>query len=308
MLPRFNFAKLKESLTKTRETFYKKVSETITRKAHIDANTIDELEEVLISCDLGYDLVEKIIGQARSKILTVGDRSFESIVRIIKDELRNMLNFDDNDLLLKIQNSPKPFVIIFVGVNGSGKTTTLGKLAHNFQEYGFSTVIGSADTFRAAANDQLKVWAKRSNVAVIEKDSGDPASVAFDTVKKAIDEKIDIVLIDTAGRLHNNKNLMNEINKIQKVVAGQVEDQSLETLLVIDGNSGQNALRQAQEFGTYIKLTGLIITKLDGSAKGGVIFQICNDRKLPIRFLGVGEGVDDLQIFDAQKFLEAMIP
>ncbi len=308
MLPKINFSRLKEGLTKTRDSIVKKISETVTRKAKIDASTIDDLEEVLISCDLGADLVDKIIEHARNKILSSDNRSFENILHIIKEELKNIISINDEDFILRIKNSSKPFVVMFVGINGSGKTTTLGKLANNLKEYELSVIIGSADTFRAAANDQLKIWADRANVDIIEKKSNDPASVAFDTVKNAIENKIDVVLIDTAGRLHNNKNLMEEINKIQKVVGTLIDESSLETLLVIDGNSGQNALIQAEEFGKYIKLTGLIVTKLDGSAKGGAVFQICNNNQLPIRFIGVGERMEDLQMFDSKEFLEAMLP
>jgi fused signal recognition particle receptor len=308
LFPKINFSKLKQGLTKTRDSLINKITETITRKANIDANTIDELEDILISSDIGYDLTEKIISNTRSKILAENNRSTDYIMTIIKDELNTSMPIMNNDFFEKIENSQKPFVITLVGINGAGKTTTVGKLANNLKELGLSVIIGSADTFRAAANDQLKIWAERADVELIENLSSDPASVVYDTVQKAINNKTDVVIIDTAGRLHNNKNLMNELNKIQKVTSNFIDNSRIETLLVLDGNAGQNAINQANEFNKYIDITGLIITKLDGTAKGGAIFQICENNKLPIRFIGVGEGLEDLQFFDTKRFIEAIIP
>ena len=306
MLPKINFSRLKEGLAKTRDSFVKKITESVTRKAVLDSSTIDNLEEALISCDLGFDLTEKIIENSRSKLLGSGERSFDNILDIIKDELKKIIVSEEEDFISIVKKSDKPFVILFVGINGAGKTTTLGKLALKLKENGLSVVIGSADTFRAAANAQLKIWADKAKVDIIEKKSNDPASVAYETVKKAISEKIDVVLIDTAGRLHNNKNLMEEIKKIQKVVSDLITNNRMEILLVLDGNAGQNAIVQAHEFGKYVDITGLIITKLDGSAKGGAIFQICDYKRIPIRFIGVGEAIDDLQQFSTENYIDAL--
>jgi fused signal recognition particle receptor len=308
LFPKIDFSKLKQGLFKTRASIVNKITETLTRKATIDADTLDELESVLLSSDLGYDLTEKIISNVRSKILSENNRSVDSIMSAIKHELISILPEGNKDFLNTIQESKKPYVIILVGINGAGKTTTVGKLANNFKELGYSVIIGSADTFRAAANDQLKIWAERANVELIDNLSSDPASVVYDTIQKAITYNIDIVIIDTAGRLHNNKNLMNELNKIQNVSKALIANSKIETFLVLDGNSGQNAINQVNEFSKYVDITGLIITKLDGTAKGGAIFQICYNKKWPIRFIGVGEGLEDLQFFDPIKFVEAIIP
>lgn len=306
LIPLIDFGKLKSGLSKTRNNILNKISEAITRKAFIDEEIIETLEETLINCDLGLSLTEKIINSARKAILSNSDRSIESIIKIIKNELTLLLTHSNNNLFEKIKSNKKPYIILFVGINGSGKTTTVGKLASKLKAGGLEVIIGSADTFRAAANDQLKIWAERAKVHLIETVSSDPASVAFESIKKAIESNIDIVLIDTAGRLHNNKNLMSELNKIKKVISSLVPGAPQETFLVVDGNSGQNAIVQANEFNNFVDLTGIIVTKLDGTAKGGIIFQICEQKKLPVSFIGVGESIDDLQEFNMSMYVDAI--
>lgn len=306
LIPRIDFGRLKEGLAKTRNNIINKLSEAITRKANIDEQTIEELEEALIGCDLGTDLTEKLIANARKKILSNSDRSLNSVIRTIKEELKSLLVNEDCSFIEKINNSQKPYVLLIVGINGSGKTTTVGKLAYLLKTNGLRVIIGSADTFRAAANDQLKVWAERAQADLIDADSGDPASVAFSTVKTALEKEIDVVLIDTAGRLHSNKNLMNELKKIKNVVCNLLPGAPHDTFLVIDGNSGLNAVIQANEFSESVTLSGLIVTKLDGTAKGGTVFQICNDKRIPVKFVGVGEGLEDLQSFSLDRYLDAI--
>jgi fused signal recognition particle receptor len=301
----FNLDKLKKGLTKTRNNLVAKISETITRKAKLDINTIEELEEVLVSSDIGFKISENIIEKVRSLLIKESDRSIENIKRIIKDELVSIVNQTNSVKDFEI-GKYKPFVILIIGVNGSGKTTSIGKLAHNFKSAGLNVVIGSADTFRAAANDQLDIWAKRANVSIVESKSSDPSAVAYDTIQVAKKNNADVVLIDTAGRLHTQKNLMEELSKIKKVVSNNLPYAPNEILLVIDGTAGQNALYQAQEFNKFTDITGLIISKLDGTAKGGIVFQICNEKKIPIRYIGIGEGIEDLQNFDANAFVEAI--
>jgi fused signal recognition particle receptor len=301
----FNFSKLKEGLSKTRDNLVNKISETISRKAKLDVTTIEELEEVLISSDIGFDTTERIIEKVRSLMLKDTDRSIENVKEVIKNELVQIV---ENDTSLKDfdVNGYKPFVILVIGVNGSGKTTSIGKLAYNFKSAGLSVIVGAADTFRAAANDQLDIWAKRAGVQIIDSKSNDPSAVAYDTIQTAKKNNVDVVLIDTAGRLHTQKNLMEELAKIQKVIANNLSHAPNEIWLVLDGTAGQNALYQANEFKKFADITGLIITKLDGTAKGGIVFQICSEKKIPIRYIGVGEGIEDLQSFDAHSFVNAI--
>lgn len=306
ILGNINFSKLKEGLAKTRNGIVNRITETFTGKANIDENTLAELEEILITSDIGFETAEKIIEQTRATLVKDKDRSIENVKEIIKTELISILE-SSNKNNLEIDINKKPVVILVVGVNGSGKTTSVGKLAYNFKSAGLSVLIGSADTFRAAANDQLDIWAKRANVEIIESATKDPSAVAFDTVKEAINRKIDVVLIDTAGRLQNQKNLMEELGKIKRVISTIIPDAPNEIFLVLDGTAGQNAVYQADEFEKYTDITGLIITKLDGTAKGGVIFKICHDKKIPVRFIGVGEGIEDLQTFSPREYVEAII-
>lgn len=301
----FSFDKLKNGLAKTRNKIVNSINEAVTGKAVIDDITIDQLEEILVSSDIGYDTAERIIENVRISLKAEKDRSQINILKIVREELVKLLNQNvnnDSDYL-----SHKPFVILIIGVNGAGKTTTIGKLANNYKKIGCRVIVGAADTFRAAANEQLDIWAERAGVDIIQRGKGsDPSSVAFDTVKKAIDEKYDVVLIDTAGRLHNKSNLMNELSKIKRVISKLIPDAPHQTLLVLDGNTGQNAIVQAEEFSKVTELSGLVITKLDGTAKGGVVFQISAKQKVPVKYIGVGEGIEDLQEFDPESFVNAI--
>jgi len=300
-----NFKKLKEGLTKTRNNIFNKITETITRKAVIDESTLEEIEEILISSDIGISTTEKIIQKARTLLLKESERDFDKLKDIIKSELLSLININNNEQY-EIEKY-KPFVILIIGVNGSGKTTTIGKLAYNFRNSGLKVTIGSADTFRAAANEQLEIWAKRAGVEIISSATKDPSAVAFDTIKAAQNNSSDIVIIDTAGRLHTHKNLMEELGKIKRVINNLLPYAPNEIYLVIDGTSGQNALYQVNEFEKYTNITGLIITKLDGTAKGGIVFRIASEKNIPIKYIGVGEGIEDLQTFSPKDFVEAIM-
>lgn len=302
----FNLNKLKDGLSKTRDKLVNKINETITGRAAVDEKTLDELEEILISADIGYDSAVRIIDKARILFRDEKNRSYESLIGIIKSELESILNVNDASGLDEIPKF-KPYIILVVGINGTGKTTTIGKLAYNFKNKGLKVLLGAADTFRAAAGEQLDLWAKKAGVDIVQKVKGsDPSSVAFDALQKAVNEKYDIVLIDTAGRLHNRANLMEELRKIKKVMNKVVSYAPNETLLVLDGATGQNALIQSEEFSKVADINGLVITKLDGTAKGGVVFQICAKQKIPVKYIGIGEGIDDLQGFDPQLFVSAI--
>jgi len=301
-----NFKKLKDGLTKTRDKLINSITETISGKAVIDNRTLDEIEEILITSDIGFDTTETIIENARKSLKNEKDRSATGIIETVKKQLSEVLksNYTSNrDDIKKF----KPYIILIVGVNGVGKTTTIGKLAYNFNKAGLKVIVGAADTFRAAANEQLEIWAKRAGVEIYQKEKGtDPSSVAFDTVKKAQKENYDIVLIDTAGRLHNKTHLMEELGKIKRVLAKVATYAPNETLLVLDGTTGQNAVFQAEEFKKVTDITGLIITKLDGTAKGGVVFQISSKLKVPVKYIGIGEAIDDLQTFNPDLFVSAL--
>ena len=304
----FNIDRLKLGLNKTRNKLVNTITETFTGKAVIDDNTLNELEEILISSDLSADLSEKIIINLRAKLKNEKDRTIANIIDLLKSELLQILQPDENNQRTKVSKEQvKPYVILIVGVNGVGKTTTVGKLAYNFRQAGNKVIVGAADTFRAAANEQLDIWAKRADVEIIQQNMGtDPSSVAFDAVKKAVDGKFDVVIIDTAGRLHSKINLMNELNKIKRAIEKVLQGAPHDTFLVLDATVGQNALIQASEFDKFIATSGLIITKLDGTAKGGAIFQICEKYNVPVKFIGVGENIDDLQSFDPKLFVSAL--
>lgn len=304
----FNFDRLKSGLAKTRDKIINSITETVSGKASIDEKTLDEIEEILISSDIGFDTVEKIIEESRIQLKSEKDRSGLNIIQTVKNELVSVFDFGSTEPdKLDYINKFKPYVILIVGINGAGKTTTIGKLAYNFKNAGLKVIVGAADTFRAAANEQLEVWAKRAGVEIVQKGRGsDPSSVAYDVIDTAMKSAIDVVLIDTAGRLHNKANLMEELSKIKRVIQKLLPHAPNETLLVIDGNTGQNALVQVEEFSKVTDLTGLVITKLDGTAKGGVIFQICHKQKIPVKYIGVGEKIDDLQEFDAKQFVNAI--
>ena len=301
-----NFSKLKEGLSKTRNRLFNSITETVSGKAVIDNATLNEIEEILISSDIGFGTTESIIESVRMTLKSDKDRTTPNIIETVKKELTTILNNNyvtNGDKVAQF----KPYVILVVGVNGVGKTTTIGKLAHNFKKAGLRVIVGAADTFRAAANEQLEIWAKRADVEIFMKDKGsDPSSVAFDTLKKAKKENYDVVIIDTAGRLHNKTNLMEELSKIRRVLNKMISYAPNETLLVLDGTSGQNAILQADEFIKVTDVNGLIITKLDGTAKGGVVFQVCAKQKIPVKYIGVGEGIDDLQTFNPELFVSAL--
>ncbi len=301
----FNFNKLKEGLSKTREKIFNSITETVTGKAVIDEITLDRIEEILLGSDIGFDTTEKIIESVKKNLKSEKDRSGENIIEIVKQELTEVLsieNFNGKDL-----SANKPHIILIVGVNGVGKTTTIGKLANNYKKIGKKVIVGAADTFRAAANEQLEIWAKRADVDIIQSIKGtDPSSVVFETVKKSIDDNYDIVLIDTAGRLHNKTNLMNELDKIRRVIKKLLPDAPHETLLVLDATTGQNAIKQAQEFGKIVPITGLILAKLDGTARGGVVLAIRDQLKIPVKFVGLGETPSDIETFNPERFVTAL--
>lgn len=303
-----NMNKLTSGLKKTRDKLFDGINETFTGKAKLDDATLDELEDILITCDLGVDSAMEVIDNARTKLKSNTDREKETVLDSVKESLKEILiKEDEKSGEYEILEKYKPYVILIVGVNGAGKTTTIGKLAYNYRQAGLNVVIGSGDTFRAAANEQLDVWAERAGVRVISKESGsDPSSVAFETLQEAKKENADVVLIDTAGRLHTKNNLMEELKKIRKVLSKVLDYAPNETFLVVDGNTGQNALIQAREFSKFTELTGLIVTKLDGTAKGGIIFQIAKELDIPVRYIGVGEAIDDLQTFDPKNYVSAL--
>ena len=302
----FNFDKLKNGLVKTRTKLVNSLNETISGKALIEEDFLEKLLDILISSDMGVDVADKIITKTRIKLKNEKDRTNANIIRIVKSEMVAIFN---NDKLIEdknINSSLTPYVILVIGVNGAGKTTTVGKLANNMHKNGLEVVVGAADTFRAAASEQLNIWANRAKVRIIQKPGGDPSSVAFEAVSAAIKDHADVVIIDTAGRLHNKTNLMIELSKIKRVISKIIPNAPHETLLVLDGNIGQNAIVQADEFSKVTEVTGLVITKLDGTAKGGVIFQIFDKQKIPVKYIGVGEDVDDLQDFDPEAFVSAI--
>jgi fused signal recognition particle receptor len=307
MFDKLRFSRLKEGLTKTRGRIIDGIKETISGKALIDDEILEEIEEILISGDVGFDTSHKIIEKTRINLTAQSSRDKETFMELLKEEMISALTSNDESQENNNQDTLKPFVYLIVGVNGSGKTTTIGKLANNFSKSGKKVTVGAADTFRAAANEQLDIWAKRAGVKIIESKTGDdPSSIVFNTLKSAKEDESDIVIIDTAGRLHTKRNLMEELNKINRVFAKVIDYAPNETFLVVDGNTGQNALIQAKEFSKFTNLTGLIVTKLDGTAKGGILFRIADELKIPVRFIGVGEGIDDLQFFDPKNYVEAL--
>lgn len=304
-----NFDKLKTGLSKTRDNLLKKINETFTGKAQVDEEVLEKLEEILITSDIGVNMTMSIIENVKVELKEKKERDVNTIYQLVKTHLINALSAPG--VFKEYQpdiETKKPFVILIVGVNGVGKTTTIGKLAYNFRKSGLSVIVGAADTFRAAANEQLEIWAKRADVELISKFKGaDPSSVAYETIDIAISKKKDVVLIDTAGRLHNKTNLMNELSKIRRVINKQLSHAPDEIWLVLDGNTGQNAIVQANEFSKATELTGIIVTKLDGTAKGGVVLNIVEKLNIPVRYVGVGEGIEDLQSFDPKSYVEALI-
>lgn len=302
--------KLNQGLEKTKQGFFSKISKAVAGKSTIDITFLDELEEALMSSDVGLNTAVKIIDRLEERAkqdkyineAELNDFLKEEVVRIFEES--NSISEDE----FKLTSANKPHVVMVVGVNGVGKTTSIGKIAHQFKsKQGLDVVLGAADTFRAAAIDQLKVWGDRVEVPVIAKEMGsDPASVAYETLNSLPAKQADLVIIDTAGRLHNKVGLMDELTKVKRVMQKVYSDAPHEVLLVLDATTGQNAIEQAKQFTAATEVTGIILTKLDGSAKGGVILGIADEYKIPIRYIGVGEGIDDLQIFDASKFVNAL--
>lgn len=303
------FNSFRDRLSKTRNNLVIRIKETISGKANIDSNTLEQLEEILISSDVGSGLSNKIIENVRTEILNKKDRTSEKIIfDVLKSELKKIFDNNSSSKLSKSNHQSKPYVILVIGVNGAGKTTTIGKLAYNYKTQGKKVLIAASDTFRAAASEQLEIWSKRASAdIVINEKSIDPSSVAYEAIDKSLKENYDILLIDTAGRLHNKVYLMDELNKLNRIISKKLNRAPDETLLVLDGNSGQNAIVQTDEFSKTALITGLVITKLDGTAKGGIVFQICEKKKIPVKYIGVGEGINDLKPFNAEEFISAIV-
>jgi fused signal recognition particle receptor len=301
---------LEQGLQKTREGFLSKITKAIAGKSTVDTEVLDNLEDALVSADVGIETTVKIIEQIEARVAKDKYLNTSELNKILKEEVQNILVAAPQDTSYENYELPaghKPHVILVVGVNGVGKTTTIGKLAHNFSKAGKSVLLGAADTFRAAAVDQLTIWSERTGVDIVKKEMGsDPASVAFDTVKSGVAKNMDVIIIDTAGRLHNKIHLMDELSKIKKVIQKVIPDAPHEVMLVLDGSTGQNALEQAKHFTAATDVTALTITKLDGTAKGGVVLAIASQFKIPVKFIGVGEKAEDLLVFDKQLFVEGL--
>lgn len=299
---------LDKGLETTKKSFFSKLSTAIAGRSTVDVEVLDDLEEVLITADVGVPTTLKIIEAIENRVAKDKYLGTEDLRKILQEEILTILAAQEKETDFSFdKNYPNsPHVIMVVGVNGVGKTTTIGKLAHQFTQAGKKVVLGAADTFRAGAIDQLQVWADRTNVSLVKQEMGsDPASVAFDTLQSAVSHKADIVLIDTAGRLHNKVNLMNELTKVKRVMDKIVPHAPHEVLLVLDGSTGQNAFEQAKQFTAATEVTALAITKLDGTAKGGVVMGISDQFNIPVKFIGVGEGIEDLKIFNSPAFVHS---
>ena len=299
---------LDHGLEKTKQGFFERISKVIIGKASVDEDVLDQLEEALIGADVGVDTTLAIIERIQERVKKDKYISTSELNQILYEEIGNLLIDTPQDLIgFQVPIDKKPFITLVVGVNGVGKTTTIGKLAHHFKAAGNEVLLGAGDTFRAAAVDQLTIWSERVGVPIVKQNMGaDPSSVAFDTVQSAIARKSDIVFIDTAGRLHNKAHLMDELNKIKRVIQKQIPDAPHEVLLVLDGSTGQNALEQAKQFMAVTNVTALAITKLDGTAKGGVLLAIAHQCKIPVKYIGVGEQLDDLILFDKVAFVQTL--
>ena len=293
---------------KTKEGFFQRLSRAVVGKSKVDDEVLDAIEEALVASDMGVDTTLKVVDALEERVGKDKYMSFDELVDMLRDEIGKMLDVEDGQAPAEpFDLSRTPLVVMVVGVNGVGKTTTIGKLAARYKAMGKKVVIGAADTFRAAAVDQLCIWAERAGVDIVKQGMGsDPASVAFDTVKSAVAKEADVVLIDTAGRLHNRIDLMNELTKIRNVMRKVIPDAPHEVLLVLDASTGQNAYQQAKEFSRATDITSLAITKLDGTAKGGVVIGIVDQLKVPVKFIGIGEGIDDLKVFDKKEFVGSL--
>ncbi len=301
---------LDKGLEKTKQSFLSKIARTIIGKSRVDDEVLDNLEEVLISSDVGVETTLKIIERIESRVARDKVLGTDELNQILKEEIASLLdenNASKNVSFDFVNPNSEPYVIMVVGVNGVGKTTTIGKLAHQFKSAGKKVVLGASDTFRAAAVDQLIIWSERVGVPIVQQGMGaDPASVAFDTLQSAKAQQADVVIIDTAGRLHNKVNLMNELSKIKRVMEKVIPGAPHEVLLVLDGSTGQNAFEQARQFAIATDINALAITKLDGTAKGGVVLGISDQMKIPVKYIGVGEGMNDLQLFDKNEFVDSL--
>ncbi|MFK5878573.1 MAG: signal recognition particle-docking protein FtsY [Flavobacteriaceae bacterium] len=299
---------LDKGLEKTNTSFLSKLSKAVAGKSKVDEDVLDNLEEVLISSDVGVDTTLKVIDRIEARVAKDKYLGTDELNGILREEIAGLLSETNagNETEFTIPENTKPYVIMVVGVNGVGKTTTIGKLAAQFKKAGLKVVLGAADTFRAAAIDQLQIWADRVGVPMIHQEMGsDPASVAYDTLKSGVNQNADVIIIDTAGRLHNKVNLMNELTKIKRVMQKVVGDAPHDVLLILDGSTGQNAFEQAKQFTKATEVTSLAVTKLDGTAKGGVVIGISDQFQIPVKYIGVGEGIDDLQVFNKVEFVDS---
>jgi len=299
---------LDKGLEKTKTTFFSKLTKAIAGKSKVDDEVLDNLEEILVSSDVGVETTLKIIKRIETRVSNEKYLGTEELNQILREEIASLLSETKSgeESEFTIPANTKPYVIMVVGVNGVGKTTTIGKLAFQFKKAGYKVVLGAADTFRAAAIDQLQIWADRVGVPIVKQQMGsDPASVAFDTLQSAVAQNADVVIIDTAGRLHNKVGLMNELSKVKKVIQKAVQDTPNDVLLVLDGSTGQNAFEQAKQFTAATEVSCLAVTKLDGTAKGGVVIGISDQFQIPVKYIGVGEGIEDLQVFNKYEFVDS---
>lgn len=301
---------LDKGLEKTKTSLFSRITKAIVGKSSVDAEVLDQLEDILVSADIGVSTTLKIIRRIEERVARDKYVSTAELNNLLRDEIGSLMeenNFPDVEDFSIPDLPGTPYIIMVVGVNGVGKTTTIGKLANQFKKSGKKVLLGAADTFRAAAVEQLDIWSKRVDVPIVKQPMGsDPASVAFDTVKSAVAQQSDVVIIDTAGRLHNKVNLMNELSKIKRVMQKVIPDAPHEVLLVLDASTGQNAIEQAREFTKATEVTALALTKLDGTAKGGVVIGICDEFKIPVKYIGVGEKIEDLQVFNKTEFIDSL--
>ncbi|MEZ4859035.1 MAG: signal recognition particle-docking protein FtsY [Flavobacteriaceae bacterium] len=299
---------LDKGLEKSKNSFFEKLSKAVAGKSSVDEDVLDNLEEVLVSSDVGVNTTLKVIARIEARVAKDKYLGTDELNQILREEIAGLLSETHSGEATDFSSpeGKRPYVIMVVGVNGVGKTTTIGKLAFQFKKAGKKVVLGAADTFRAAAIDQLQIWADRTGVPIVKQSMGsDPASVAFDTLQSAVNQDADVVIIDTAGRLHNKVNLMNELTKVKRVMQKVVEDAPHEVLLVLDGSTGQNAFEQAKQFTAATEVTSLAVTKLDGTAKGGVVIGISDQFQIPVKYIGVGEGMEDLQVFNKYEFVDS---